>query len=233
MRFFLVPVGEHMTIPALDSPAIAHVTEIGGALVTISPSSLSWSAPLRAIDADGAPRAYNPGGRLAGALDLLGNAGKPGDWWALVCGADGQPIVQGPSDPAPGFYVSTTALQDHGRPLTDPRRYVDSSAVPYLSAPPELLAAGCRVGDVGVAVLGAARAAFVIADVSPHGAKLCEGSVALALALGVPSSPVNGGSLRLVEWTVYRASAAAPAWPRALDELAASVARLGAASEGA
>ena len=34
------------------------------------------------IDADGAPEAYNPDNKSG--LDYLGNAGTPGNWWALV-----------------------------------------------------------------------------------------------------------------------------------------------------
>ena len=34
------------------------------------------------IDADGAYRAYHP--QPGKGLDYLGNAGKPGNWWALV-----------------------------------------------------------------------------------------------------------------------------------------------------
>src|SRR4051794_11780091 len=58
------------------------------------------------IDADGAYRAYH---RESGrGLDLLAYAGHPGNWWGIVTHnlrPDGQPIVQGPTDPAPGYYI--------------------------------------------------------------------------------------------------------------------------------
>src|ERR1041385_3104569 len=65
------------------------------------------------IDADGAYRAYHPDDKPG--LDNLGNAGRPGNWWALVTDngePSGNPIIQGASDPAPGFYISTTSLED-------------------------------------------------------------------------------------------------------------------------
>ena len=52
--------------------------------------------------------------------------------------------MQGPGDPAPGYYVSTTSLHDANLPVTDPRRYVDSEQVPYLALPEPFVAAlGC------------------------------------------------------------------------------------------
>ena len=64
------------------------------------------------IDADGAPDAYGPDGK---GRDAIANAGKPGNWWGVVTDtgkADGTPVVQGATDPKPGFYVSATSLQD-------------------------------------------------------------------------------------------------------------------------
>jgi hypothetical protein len=44
-------------------------------------SAFFYEAGLN-IDADGAPHGYHPDGRSG--LDYLGNAGRPGNWWALV-----------------------------------------------------------------------------------------------------------------------------------------------------
>jgi hypothetical protein len=85
------------------------------------------------IDADGSPRAYGEHGK---GLDALGNAGKPGHWWGIVTDTgkpDGKPVTQAP--PLDDFYISPTALQDHRYGRTDPRRYVDSETVPYISLP--------------------------------------------------------------------------------------------------
>src|SRR5262245_32378245 len=45
-----------------------------------------------AIDADGAPQAYHPDSKSG--LDALANAGKPGNWWALVVDDKGEPLLQ-------------------------------------------------------------------------------------------------------------------------------------------
>ena len=65
------------------------------------------------IDADGAYHAYHPDNKSG--RDYLGNAGRPGNWWALVTDngkPSGNPVIQSKSDPAPGFYVTSTTLQD-------------------------------------------------------------------------------------------------------------------------
>src|SRR3954453_23136110 len=64
-----------------------------------------------AIDADGSPRAYHPRGSPPG-LDFLANAGSSGNFFGIVTDRHGQPIVQSARDPAPGFFVSPTSLQN-------------------------------------------------------------------------------------------------------------------------
>ena len=83
-------------------------------------------------------------------LDLLEHAGKPGDWQGIALAADGQPLIQGPRDPFPGYYISQTSLFDPGKPSTDPNRYVDATKIPYivLSKEEELKQrGGARLGD--------------------------------------------------------------------------------------
>ncbi len=49
------------------------------------------------IDADGAPKAYHPKPDDNKGLDALGNAGHPGNWWALVTDngkPSGNPVIQ-------------------------------------------------------------------------------------------------------------------------------------------
>jgi hypothetical protein len=132
-----------------------------------------------AIDVDGAPRAYHPHDR--NALNRLAHAGRPGRWWALVT-KDGQPVVQGPQDPAPGYYLSMTSLQNSAYPETDARRYVDATAVPYVALPRAVTeASALRLGDL-VAVVNQSngKVAFAIfADQGPKD-KLGEGSLYLA-----------------------------------------------------
>lgn len=184
----------------------------------------TWTSGM-AIDSDGAPNAYAlPGSGLIG-LDSIGNAGTPGHWYGLACDAFGKPYVQGPSDPAPGYGVSPTALVDHMRQGKDPRRYVDASMVPYLVTPPELIRDnGIRLGDLA-AVKRLDKLAFaIVADVGPHG-HYGEGSPALAELLGVPSSPRDGGCSYGVTYVIFPGSCSAPAWPRSILEFQADAAR--------
>jgi hypothetical protein len=131
------------------------------------------------IDCDGAPKAYHRDSSQA--LHDLANAGHPGNWWALVT-KDGHPIVQTAEDPAPGYYVSMTSLQDRRYKASDPRHYVDASQIPYIALPKSVVAAGkVRLGDVAVVVNQAneKRVFAIVADVGPRD-KLGEGSIYLA-----------------------------------------------------
>jgi hypothetical protein len=174
------------------------------------------------IDADGAPDAYGPDGK---GRDALANAGKPGNWWGVVTDsgkADGTPVVQGPEDPKPGFYVSATSLQDATKKATDPRRYVDSSAVGYVAISPRLLAkslqGGVKLGDL-VAVWNTANGLWaygVVADVGPKD-KLGEGSIALAEAMNVKSDPRRGGAKKGIVYIVFPGTGSG--WPRTVEAI--------------
>lgn len=146
-----------------------------------------------AVSADGAPDAYGPGDI---GTDRLGNAGRPGHWWALATDSgqkDGSPLVQGERDPRPGYYVSMTALFDTSRDRTDPRRYVDANQVPYIVLPLDGLQ-GASLGDFCVVVnTHNSKVVYgLVADLGPRN-KIGEGSVAMARALGVPDCPRRGG----------------------------------------
>ena len=146
------------------------------------------------IDADGAYRAYHPDNKPG--LDYLANAGKPGNWWALVTDngkPSGKPVIQSKDDPAPGFYISTTSLEDPSKDRTDPRRYVDSESINFFVLPGRL-ALQAKLGDFGVAIRPKTNTYdyAIYADVGPA-TKLGEGSIALAAALGIPSNPRKGG----------------------------------------
>lgn len=149
------------------------------------------------IDPDGSPHAYHPDGHSG--LDVTANAGHSGNWYAVVTddgSFTGKPIVQGSADPAPGFYVSNTSLQDSSKSRTDPRRYVDSETIPYIVLP------GGIVGQAGEPKLGDLAAVFnerngrlsyaIVAEVGPR-SHLGEGSIALAKRLGLPDNPRSGG----------------------------------------
>ena len=155
-----------------------------------------------AIDADGAPNAYNADDT---GLDHLYNAGQPGQWDGIVQDEDGNPLVQGPDDPFPGFYISCTALFDRNKHRSDPARFVDASQIPYIALPGDLAArTGARLGDFAfVYSEQTGRYSLAIfADIGAFG----EGSIALADNLGIRSDARRGGSPAGISYVVFPGS---------------------------
>lgn len=154
------------------------------------------------IDADGAPHAYHPVSSMG--LDDLKNAGGPGHWWGLVTDETGTPIIQGPNDPAPGFYVSSTAYQWKSFTKMDPRRYLNSETVPFMvvenfirkRAKGVVLGCKARMTYRGVSVDG------VVGDLGPL-YKFGELSMAAAKAIGIPSDPRRGGASAGVKYEMW------------------------------
>jgi hypothetical protein len=182
---------------------------------------LLWQSGL-SIDGDGSPRCYHPDS--AKGLDRLANAGGAGTWWAVVCNDQDQPIVQGPNDPAPGFFVSATALVDASWPIRDPRRYVDAETVPYVVISQSLLPRyTVRLGDVAMVIYQTREVGAVVADIGPRN-HYGEGSIALADALGIPSSPRAGGVRQGVTFLVFQNSSRG--WPREVPEIQAQAREL-------
>ena len=199
----------------MDAPgSVPAAPTVSGRARTGSVAGVStWSVPGRggvafkagmSVDADGSPRAYNPSNT---GLDALANAGRPGNWWGLATDGRGKPYVQGPNDPAPGHYVSTTALVDPRFAASDPRRYVDSEKVPFIAVPPQLRAQGVKLGDlVAVRNERTGKTAFaLVADIGP-GDHLGEGSIALARQLGVNPNARAGGAGSGVSYVVFPGS---------------------------
>jgi Fungal chitosanase of glycosyl hydrolase group 75 len=181
-------------------------------------SSIFFFRAGLAIDADGAPHAYHPDDDPG--LDYLENAGHPGDWWALVTDTgepDGAPIIQGSHDPAPGFYISMTTLEDQSKKRTDPKHYVDAEAIPFFVLPGNKKF-GTKLGDFGFVVNSAngKSCGCVFADTGPVD-ELGEGSIALAKALGVDASPKDGGVDDGLAYVVFPSSG--PGWPSSTDEI--------------
>lgn len=178
-----------------------------------------WTSGL-AVDADGAPNAYGPNNT---GLDYTANAGSPGNWYGIVTDASGEPILQGPADPCPGFYVSPTSLQDRTKRTSDPHRYVDSNHVCYISIPSnEIHDHDLHPGDVALVhckETGQTSAA-IVADVGPRN-KWGEGSMALARALGLGDSPKHGGTDAGVTCVIFRHSS--KGWPRSNVDIAQQV----------
>ena len=143
-----------------------------------------------AIDADGSPHAYHP---CDSGLDALANAGSPGNWFGIYT-RKGVPIVQADTSPAPGFYISTTSLQDKSIKEAEPTRYVDAESIPYFVLPYSMVDSGMQLGDIALVINTANDSACyaIFADTGPKN-KIGEGSMALAKALGINSSPRSGG----------------------------------------
>ena len=140
-----------------------------------------------AIDYDGSPRAYGP----SGGLDNLRNAGKPPydgapynewKWWGIAVDANNNPIVQGPNDPYPGYFVSVTALaKDASKPSGNPLRYYDAENDPYAVVPRDFSYLKGSYVDVVIPDVG--RQSLIVADIGPAG-KWGEISLAAARLFG-------------------------------------------------
>jgi hypothetical protein len=168
------------------------------------------------IDADGSPRAYHPEEK---GLDFNYNGGSNGQWWGVVTDGLGQPVIQGNNDPAPGYYVSATSLEDKSKKTNDPSRYVNAEEIPYIVLPEALYsAAQARLGDFAVVInkSDGKMSCAIFADVGPP-EKLGEGSIALANELDIYSSPKDGGADEGIIYIVFPGSGNGK--PRSKDEI--------------
>lgn len=180
-------------------------------------SYLYWINAPFAIDADGSPNAYAPNNK---GLDWTANAGHDGHWFGIVTDSNGNPIIQGPNDPSPGFYVSPTALADKSKQSHDLNRYVDSESINYISVPSDIVHNnGIKMGDVCVIYNKETDkyCAAICADAGPHN-KPGEGSIAAATAIGIKNvSPRNGGQSSGVTCLIFKNSS--KGWPRIPAEM--------------
>jgi hypothetical protein len=168
------------------------------------------------IDADGAPNAYHPDNT---GLDDLANAGTPGRWEGLAKDADGEPIIQGPDDPFPGYYISATALADRSKAYNDPTRYVDASKIPFVVLPGGMARQlGARPGDFAAVFnqRNGKSSYAIFGDVGPYD-RIGEGSVALAENLGIRSDARNGGARGGILYLVFPGSGNGR--PRTIEEI--------------
>ena len=116
------------------------------------------------------------------------------DWWKDIVleGADGNPLVlEG------GVIPSRTSYRFAGKRPNDPSAYVDAETVPYIVVPPSVIqkTAGAVLGCKALAtnLQNGRSVECIVADVGPRN-KVGELSIAAARALGLPSSPRNGGT---------------------------------------
>ena len=206
-------------VPRADSKVVDKIAGIN--VLKLGDGRAVFYTGGMTIDADGAYRAYHPGNK---GLDFLANGGRPGNWWALVTESgksSGTPVVQGPDDPAPGFFISTTSLQDTAFNRKDPRRYVDSESIPYIVLPGGKLG-GAKLGDYALVInlKTKARIKAIVADSGPK-SKLGEASIATAQALlgKSKSSPKSGGSdEKIIRYIVFpRSGDGLPKPPEVID----------------
>jgi hypothetical protein len=141
------------------------------------------------VDVDGAPNAYGPPGKPA--LDVLIHAHYLERADQKIVGYlldDNQrPILQGPSDPFPGYYISQTAFTDIANPNErDPRSYVDARKINYVVRGNKARRRDVKVGDF-VAVYSKKTHKAVFAIVGDTGNPTGdEGSLHLLQELGYP-----------------------------------------------
>lgn len=141
------------------------------------------------VDVDGAPNAYGPPGKetLDTLLDAhyLSRADEP--IVGYLIDELGRPVVQGPNDPFPGYYVSQTAFSDAANGNErDPRRYVDARRINYVVRGNAARRRGAKVGDF-VAVYSKRTHKSVFAIVGDTGNPTGdEGSLHLLRDLGYP-----------------------------------------------
>jgi hypothetical protein len=141
------------------------------------------------VDVDGAPNAYGPPGKqtLDVLLDAhyLNRADKP--IVGYLIDEQDRPILQGPNDPFPGYYISQTAFTDiQNQNERDPRRYVDARKINYVVRGDRARRRGVRVGDF-VSVYSKRTRKSVFAIVGDTGNPTGdEGSLHLLQDLGYP-----------------------------------------------
>jgi hypothetical protein len=179
----------------MRSAVLAHLALALATMCVVAraqaPASFELLTHRMDVDVDGAPRAYGPPGKPA--LDNLRDAHYRGRRFGEIVGylTDDDdpriPIVQGPHDPAPGYYISQTAFTDPAR--TNPRdvlRYVDATKINYIVLGKEAKKRGAQLGDF-VAVYSRSKHTSVFGivgdDGNPSGN---EGSLHLLQALGYP-----------------------------------------------
>jgi hypothetical protein len=141
------------------------------------------------VDVDGAPNAYGPPGMetLDNLLDAhyLNRADK--QIVGYLTNKNGKPILQGPHDPFPGYYVSQTAYTDDANENeSDPRGYVDARKINYVVRGDRARRRGVKVGDF-VSVYSKRTHKGVFAIVGDTGNPTGdEGSLHLLQDLGYP-----------------------------------------------
>jgi hypothetical protein len=139
------------------------------------------------VDVDGAPTSYGPDDKKALDFELNAHVGakKSGAIVGYLIDKKGKPIAQGKDDPAPGFFISTTAYADVKNPKqTDPRRYVNAAEINYTVLATSAKKKGVGTGDFCVVhAIKKNKTVFAIVGDTGHSSG-AEGSLALLQRLG-------------------------------------------------
>lgn len=150
------------------------------------------------------------------SLDLLANAGHPGNWWGILTDngrADGNPVVQDATQPAPGAYISTTSYQfshyPNGSPMParDVNRYLDAAAVLFIVVPRSfqrgvpgvVLGCYCEVWRPGRDGGALDMTTGIVGDIGP---KFGEASLAMC-KLFDPQASCRGSNIGRVSYRVW------------------------------
>ena len=158
------------------------------------------------IDADGAngqnggPAAYKEDDT---GTEYLANGGMAIRDGQVVCAHNwARDIVILDTDNQPrifpgGIIASMTWYRYPGKSSDDPAAYVDSETVPYVVVPPLIIqkTRGIVRGSRARVTYRGNSVDCVVADRGPR-SKIGELSIAAARAVGIPSSPKNGGTTR-------------------------------------
>lgn len=187
-----------LTIDNSDSCQKTTIATLeGNAIYKHSTIPVVFYKAKMAIDADGSPHAYHP--QKGKGLDHIDNAGKPGNWWGVVTDdgkKTGNPLIQNENDPAPGYYISPTSLEDKSFDRKNPKRYVNSEEIPFIVLPKVVMTAGnIKLGDIAWVynTKNQKQCWAIFADVGPK-EKIGEGSIKLAQELGLNGNPRKGGT---------------------------------------
>ena len=155
------------------------------------------SVPLAAYHPSdlGARAGWLPAGRKPLGLDAPENGldlkGRPVGWLTTRAAPAG--YIQPEGAPAPGYYASTTALQDPRWREHDPRRYFDAAALPGFVLPGrDLDPYRVQLGDVALVQWGPFKVWAQAFDIGPAG-RMLELSVHACHALGIPDCARSGG----------------------------------------
>lgn len=199
-----------------------HWTDYKGVKLWQFPNSNAYFyvTSRMAIDADGAPTAYNEQNT---GIDALANAGYPNGshWRDIIVPSptnNNKAYVQ-PSGDYKGYFVSKTTLEDPTLPATDYRRYVDSRNFPYMVFPGkfhQMVGTG-TYGDIGAAynLSNNKQTPLIVADAGGLNHELGEVSIKLAENLGGQNvNPRNGHGMpqgRFV-YVVFPKSKFTPRW---------------------